>query len=271
MREEEETSKFSMSDYYKVLKYLYTSKVDRQLPVHFDSSFTVEGNRIILPTIHGDFDGIDVVQVFLNCHDVNVDVSALKLGFSPLVNGNAELLSLNSSSTELDTSTDTMVQFTVDENYTATDNSRILTGIESITLTFGDDATNVEIQNIYFKSVDYTYTLADLQVALENGEAYVLRRLNDLNQEKYGFKKIPKLLKQYIYMAGGAFAWLTRWEYEAKPMKEPKSESNNYADRLFAQVDDAITKYLSNIENNRNEEYLDLNQVATANIKWGIR
>ena len=54
-------------------------------------------------------------------------------------------------------------------------------------------------------------------------------------------------------------------------MKEPKSESNNYADRLFAQVDDAITKYLSNIENNRNEEYLDLEQVATGDIRWGIR
>ena len=54
-------------------------------------------------------------------------------------------------------------------------------------------------------------------------------------------------------------------------MKEPKSESNNYADRLFTQVDDAITKYLSNIENNRNEEYLNLHQIATAEISWGYR
>jgi len=57
----------------------------------------------------------------------------------------------------------------------------------------------------------------------------------------------------------------------AKPMKEPKSESNNYADRLFTQVDDAITKYLSNIENNRNEEYLNLDHVTTGSIRWGIR
>ena len=72
-------------------------------------------------------------------------------------------------------------------------------------------------------------------------------------------------------MAAGAYAWLTRWEYEAKPMKEPKSESNNYADRLFTQVNDAIEKYLSNIENNRNEEYLNLDHVTYEEITWGIR
>lgn len=69
-------------------------------------------------------------------------------------------------------------------------------------------------------------------------------------------------------MAAGAYAWLTRWEYEAKPMKEPKSESNNYADRLFAQVDDAITKYLSNIENNRNEEYICMDLFYVSKAKW---
>ena len=271
MKTEEETSNFSMKDYYKVLKYLYNSRVDRQQPVDLDNSVFVEGNNIVIPTIHKDFDGIDTVQLFLNCHGVDVDITSLSLGFSPLINGNVKILSLNSSANELDTSNDTMVQFLVDANYNATDKSRKLTGIESITIDFGKDATGVEIQNIYMRSIDYTYTLDDLQTALENGEAYVLRRLNEMEQEKQGFKHIPKLLKQYIYMAGGAYAWLTRWEYEAKPMKEPKSESNNYADRLFAQVDDAITKYLSNIENNRNEEYLDLNQVATGKIHWGIR
>lgn len=271
MYEEEETSNFSMKDYYKVLKYLYNSNVDRQTPVEFNESFIVKGDFVVLPTIHKDFNSIDNVQLFLNCHGVNVDVTSLELGFSPLINGNAKLLSVKCINTEIDPSVDTMLQFNIDENYTATDLSRLLTGIESITLKFGEDATGVEIQNIFMRSIDYTYTIADLQVALENGEAYVLRRLNDLRQERKGYKKIPKLLKQYIYMAGGAYAWLTRWEYEAKPMKEPKSESNNYADRLLTQVDDAITKYLSNIENNRNEEYLNLHQVATAGISWGYR
>ena len=268
---EEETSKFTMRDYYKVLKYVYNSRVDRQTPVDFDESVFVKGDSVVLPTIHNDFNGIDYVQVFVNCHGVNVDVTGVTVGFSPLLNGNAKLLSISCNDEELDTSSDTMLQFNIDENFNATDQSRKLTGVESIVISFDGDATGVEIQNIFMRSIDYTYTIDDLQIALENGEAYVLRRLNDLRQERKGYKKIPKLLKQYIYMAGGAYAWLTRWEYEAKPMKEPKSESNNYADRLFTQVDDAITKYLSNIENNRNEEYLNLHQIATAEISWGYR
>ena len=268
---EEETSNFSMSDVYKVLRYLPNSKVDRQLPVDFSKSVFVDGDCVVFPTIHGDFNGSDLVQVFLNCHDVNVDATSLVLGFSPLLNGNVKVLSLNTTVRELDKSNDTMVQFKIDENFRASDKSRLLTGIESITLNFGEDATGVEIQNIFIKTIDYTYTIDDLKTALQNGEGYVLRRLNEKTQELKGYKNIPKLLKQYIYMAAGAYAWLTRWEYEAKPMKEPKSESNNYADRLFAQVDDAITKYLSNIENNRNEEYLNLDHVTTAEITWGIR
>lgn len=268
---EEETSNFSMRDVYKVLRYLPFSKVDRQTPVVFDDSVFVDGDSVVLPTIHGDFQGSDIVQVFLNCHGVNVDVSSIVLGFSPLVNGGVKLLSLNSTSNELDNSNDTLLQFNIDENFHATDKSRVLTGIESITLNFGEDATGVEIQNLFIKTIDYTYTVDDLKTALEDGEAYVLRRLNNMQNEKQGFKEIPKLLKKYIYMAAGAYAWLTRWEYEAKPMKEPKSESNNYADRLFTQVNDAIEKYLSNIENNRNEEYLNLDHVTYEEITWGIR
>lgn len=268
---EEETSDFTMLDVYKVLRYLPYSKVDRQIPCNFDKSVFVDGESVVLPTIHGDFNGSDIVQVFLNCHGVEVDISDVSLGFSPLRNGNVKVLSLNTSDTELDTSNDTMIQFKIDENFRATDKSRLLTGIESITLNFNKEATGVEIQNLFIKTIDYTYTIDDLKIALENGEAYVLRRLNNLRNEKREIKAIPKLLKQYVYMASGAYAWLTRWEYEAKPMKEPKSESNNYADRLFTQVDDAIKKYLSNIENNRDEEYLRLDHVTTEEITWGIR
>ena len=127
---------------------------------------------------------------------------------------------------------------------------------------------DVEIFNIVLRSVDYTYTLSDLITSCHNGYDFVLRRLNNMSNEKQEKKEIPELLQQYVYMAAGAYAWLTRWEYEAKPMKEPKSESNNYADRLFAQVDDAITKYLSNIENNRNEEYICMDLFYVSKAKW---
>lgn len=263
----EETSEFSMKDYYKVLKYLPKSRVDRQEPCQFEK-LVVKGSNIIIPTIHRDFNGTDSVQLFLNCHDVNIDVSNLTLGFSALVNGNGNLLQLNCMDTSIDVSDDTILQFIIDENYSATDNSRLLTGVESIVIDFKDDATGVELQRLLIRSEDYTYTLDDLDTACENGQAYVLRRLNNLSNEKQEIKIIPDLLKQYVYMAAGAYAWLTRWEYEAKPMKEPKSESNNYADRLLNQVDDGITKYLSNIENNRNEEYIRMDLFKVAKAKW---
>lgn len=270
MEEEDKTSNFQMEDYYKVLKYLHKSRVDRQEPCIINDVI-VDGSSVVLPTIHHDFNGSDDVHLFINCHDVDVDISSVVLGFSPLVNGNAKVLSLNPLNENLSPNEDDVLLFSIDQNYTATDVSRKLTGIESITIDFGNDATGVEIQKLILRSRDYVYTLDDLNTACENGEAYVLRRLNNMRNEKREIKEIPKILQQYVYMAAGAYAWLTRWEYEAKPMKEPKSESNNYADRLFSQVDDAITKYLSNIENNRNEEYLNLDHVATADITWGIR
>ena len=263
----EETSNFTMVDFYKVLKYLPKSRVDRQEPCDFQK-IIVEEDKVVIPTIHRDFNGTDNVQLFLNCHGVDVDVSAVKMGFCALSNGNGKLLEVNCVDTKLDLSNDTIIQFILDENWTATDNSRLLTGVESITIDFGKNAAGVELQNLHIRSDDYTYTLDDIANSCIDGEAYVLRRLNNMSNEKKGYKEIPRLLKQYVYMAAGAYAWLTRWEYEAKPMKEPKSESNNYADRLFTQVNDGITKYLSNIENNRDEEYIRMDLFHTSSMRW---
>jgi hypothetical protein len=260
---------FNMEDFYKVLSYLPKSRVDRQEPLDLKSKSVVRNRQVlILPTIHQDFNGTDTVELYINCNGSHIDVSALSISFSPLVNGNAPVLTLNANETEIDYDSETIVTFTLDDNATARDLSRRLTGIESIKFDFGSEVNNIDILNFVMKSKDFTYTIADLKTACENGQAYVLRRLNNMKNEKEEIKEIPDLLKQYIYMAGGAYAWLTRWEYEAKPMKEPKSESNNYADRLFTQVDDAIKKYLSNIENNRDEEYIRMDLFKTARWKW---
>ena len=264
--------KFTMKDYYKVLKYLPKSRVDRQEPLNLNSKSVMYNRReLVLPTIHQDFDGTDIVELYINCNGEQVDITKLSLSFSPLANGNASVVTVNANETTIDYDSETIVTFTLDDNASARDLSRRLTGIESIKFDFGETVNNIDILNLVLKSQDFTYTLADIKTACENGYNYVLRRLNNMKNEKEEIEEIPQLLEQYIYMAGGAYAWLTRWEYEAKPMKEPKSESNNYADRLFAQVDDAITKYLSNIENNRDEEYLNLDQVTYAGITWGIR
>ena len=264
-----ESPMFNMEDYYKVLSYLPKSRVDRQEPLGFDHPLNVlHRTKLIRPTIHQDFNGTDVVELYINCKGNHVDVSKISLGFSPLRNGNAIMLSVNANEIEIDYDNETILTFTLDDNATARDLSRRLTGVESVIIDFGEEVNEIEIINVVFKSKDFTYTLADIKTACENGQAYVLRRLNNMKNEKEQIKEIPKLLEQYVYMAGGAYAWLTRWEYEAKPMKEPKSESNNYADRLFTQVDDAIKKYLSNIENNRDEEYIRMDLFVVKPWKW---
>jgi hypothetical protein len=268
MKAEDKTSKFTMEDYYKVLEYLPKARVDRQEPVKFDEECIVEGETVVLPLIYAEFEGIDYVQVFIKCNGVPIDVSTINLSFSPLLNGNASVLSVKPKNTTIDTDNEDILLFEVDRNNTAVDMTRELTGLESIKIDFGIDVTGIEILNLIVKSLDYTYTLTDIAKACESGEDYVFRGLNDMKNEKQGTIEIPQSLRRYVYMAGGAFAWLTRWEYEAKPMKEPKSESNNYADRLFGKVDSAIANYLSNIENNRNEEYVQMRLFRTGKRKW---
>ena len=254
-----------IEEYYEILHYLPRSTVDRQYPVDFSNPRVVDGSAVYR-TISKNYNGIDLVEMYVDL-PTGVDVTSFNLIFSPTSDGNTTLLSLNPNEVEVVEDSITVLQFDVDNNATMTDKSKLLTGIESIKVDFGNiEAT---IINIVFKSRDYTYTWEDIASAYEDGEDYVLRRLNNRANEIGEIRKIPKILQKYVYMSGGAFAWLTRWEYESKPMKEPKSESNNYADRLLGQVDTAIRNYLSNIENNRDEEYVNMDFVQSTKVGWG--
>ena len=262
-----------MTEYYEVLHYLHTIMVDRQYPYDFKEvdeegnpiNYVVDGSAVY-PTVWRNYEGVDIVEMYVKLAS-GVDVNNIKFNFSPLDDGNATLLSLNPIDVTIEEDAITVLQFNVDNNATMTDKSKLLTGIKSIKVDF--DGNQAEIIDIVFKSRDYTYTLEDLEQSLRDGENYVLRRLNNRKNELDEIKEIPSLLQKYVYMGAGAYAWLTRWEYESKPMKEPKSESNNYADRLFGQIDSAIENYLSNIENNRHQEYIDMNFLATEKIGWG--
>lgn len=257
----------NMTKFYEVLHYLHSINVDRQYPYDFLESedYVVVGTGVY-PTCYANYEGVDIVEMYVDLPS-GVDVSDFKLTFSPLLDGNASLLSLNPLPIEEVNNDITVLQFRLDNNATMTDNSKLLTGIKSIKVDFNGET--VTILDIVFKSRDYTYTIEDLEKALIDGENYVLRRLNNMKNEKEQIKEIPQSLQKYVYMGAGAYAWLTRWEYESKPMKEPKSESNNYADRLFGQIDSAIEYYLSNIENNRYEEYIDMNFLETNKVGWG--
>lgn len=260
----DKTSAYSMSDFYKVLEWIPRSKVDRQEPVDFGEVFVVNGESVVLPTIYEEFNGIDFVQVFINFGGCDVDVSALLLDFSPLVNGNVSLLQANCTDTEIDKENDTIITFKLDDNVSFNDKTREITGVKSLKLSFGQEVSGVKISNILFKSQNYTYTLTDIEKALTIGENHVLTKLGRYARHN----KVPDKLKEFIYMAGGAYAWLSRWEYETKPMKEPKSESNNYADRLLGQVDSAIANYISDIENKF--DHKDLFHATSREVEWGI-
>jgi len=257
----EETFKYSMSDFYKVLKWIPRSKVDRQEPCDFDE-VVVDGESIVLPTIYEEFNGIDEVFVFINFNGVHVDIKDVLLDFSPLVNGNLSLLQVNCKETEIDYDNDTLLVFTLDNNVKFADKTRQITGVNSLKLSFGTDAKGVKIQKILMKCFDYTYTLSDIESFLITGENHVLGKLGRYSTE------VPKELKQYIYMAAGAYAWLSRWEYEAKPMKEPKAEADNYATRLLNQVNNAIADYINNLENQFDHD--DLTHATSRGIDWGL-
>ena len=259
----EKTSTYSMSDFYKVLKWIPRSKVDRQFPTAIND-LIVDGDSVIIPTIYEEFNGIDEVQFFINFHEHDVDVSELLLDFSPLLNGNVSLLQAKCSDDEIDYENDTIITFKLDDNVTFTDQTRVITGVKSLKLSFGSDVTGVEITNVLMRSQNYTYTLTDIEQSLITGENHVLNKLGHYAKRH----KVPDELKNYIYMAAGAYAWLTRWEYETKPMKEPKSESNNYADRLLGQVNAAIAEYISDIESKK--DHHDLFHATYTGIEWGI-
>lgn len=257
------TSNYSMSDFYKVLKWIPRSKVDRQEPVEISNEVIVVGDSIVLPTIYEEFNGIDDVQVFINFNGVHVDVSAITLDFSPLVNGNLSLLQAKCTDSEIDYDNDTIISFNLDENITFTDETRILTGVNSIKIGFGTQADGVTIQKIIMRCRDYTYNLSDIENFLITGENHVRGKLG-----KYARNHIPEELQQYVYMASGAYAWLSRWEYETKPMKESKAEADNYATRLLNQVNNAIAEYVDTIENHR--EHHDLFHAGYSEMEWGL-
>ena len=257
---------YSMEDCYKVMHYLPYSKLDRQMPIKLPTEVIVEDNQVF-PTIHKDFEGVDFIQIYVNSPNP-VDLTDCKLRFSPMDHGDLSVLDLSPSIDFLEANTDTVLTFEMDNNRHAYDVTKELTGIQSIKLDWGITAT-VKVMDIIFRTLDYTYTLTNIQRSLVDGENYVLRKLNDLSNETKQIKEIPETLQDYVYMAAGAYAWLTKWEYESKPMKEPQSESNNYADRLLNQVKLALEEYLDNIENAR-EDYVNLQIISNTSMEWGL-
>ena len=62
----------------------------------------------------------------------------------------------------------------------------------------GEEVSGVEIFNIVLRSIDYTYTLSDLITSCHNGYDFVLRRLNNMSNEK----------QEFLNYCNSMFIWL---------------------------------------------------------------
>lgn len=260
-----------METYYEILHYLKSAKLDRQYPIIFpdDMGLAWSGDKFVFDLLHSDFKGIDIVQILVKS-PVDVDNITPKIGFCIDDNGDLPILSASAPDQPLINGKTTLIEFEIDENNTMTDISNELTGIKKFSLDFSTIIDNLEILSIIFRSRDYTHTLADLDKSYADGERYVIDKLNSTDYFNY-YDDYPKQLERYVLMCAGAYAWLTVWEYESKPMKEPKSESNNYADRLFAKIDAGIKAYLDSINNNPEDNYINPELTGAKSISWGLK
>lgn len=267
-----------METYYEIVHYLKGAKLDRQYPVILESGVLDDdgndlllwsGDNFVFDLCHDAFKGVDVVQLLIKSSN-DVDNIAPKIGFCIDDEGTLPILEASAPDQPLIKDKTTLLEFEIDENYTMTDISSNLTGIKKISLNFGADVVDLKILSIVFRSHDYTHTLSDLDKSYADGERYVIDKLNSTDYFNH-YEEYPKQLEKYVLMCAGAYAWLTVWEYESKPMKEPKSESNNYADRLFGKVDSGIKAYLDSIYNNPEDNYINPKLTGSTKISWGLR
>jgi hypothetical protein len=267
-----------METYYEIMHYLKGAKFDRQYPVILESgAFDDEGNDLLLwsgekfvfDLCHDAFKGIDFVQVLVKS-SVDVDNITPKIGFCIDDEGDLPILEASAPDQSLVKDKTTLLEFKIDENYTMADISNNLTGISKFSLNFGVNVVDLKILSIIFRSYDYTHTLSDLDKSYADGERYVIDKLNSSDYFNH-YEDYPEQLEKYVLMCAGAYAWLTVWEYEAKPMKEQKAESNNYADRLFGKIDAGIKAYLDSIYNNPEDNYLNPKIIGHTKMSWGLR
>lgn len=277
----------SMADNYRLLRYLYASKPDRQYPYWTPDKDTTDntppepltGTELVMPTLNDNYEGIDFIELLITHEEESLKTSDITLIFSSLPDASYHNVSFKCDVDEdIPPNKPFLVKFVVDTNKQMTDGSRLLTGVSSIKILFDKEVTNLKFNDLVFKSEDYTYTLFALEEFYKDGVNYVLRGLQSKNIESSQewilsemLEKIPTVLKRYTYMAGSAFAWLEHWEYESKPMKQTNNESNNYADRLLGQVDKAIDNYLKTLDRNPDESYIeDIDLVTYTGLEWGL-
>lgn len=267
----------NMEQVYTIMHYLNDSHVDRIYPVNVAQLNSFQGDSKIMELNNNSFVGINEVQLLVRIlkseddlsEDESVDLN-VSCAFCIDDEGNVPIYEFESLPITFHYDKPSLVSFKIDWNAQMLRESHLLTGVKTLKFGFDQSVHRCFVHSVIFRSSDYRYTLEDLEQAYFDGENYVRDKLNDSKIAR-GIMDIPEELERYVYMCAGAYAWLIVWEIEAKPMKEPKSESNNYADRLFGAVDKAIQAYLLTYSNDPNVDYIKPFKPNHTHVQWGVK
>jgi len=277
-----------MEEYYNILHYLTNFKVDRQYPYLFKeetgikpsekteltsqnksfhdnslkfSALTIT-DKIVIPTLFKKYDTIDTLEVkILASSTINQEL--IKTGFSESANGDNPILTSTTTNIEsIESGSHSIIDFQINQDQRLATESKKLSNIRSIVLEFNQPISTVFITDMVFKTRNYILTLEDLEKNLEEGQDYIKIGLDS--------DTIPDSLKNTKYIAAAAFAWLIKWEQEAKVMDTGLKESKNYADRLLARVDRAIKQYLTqqSVDETSSEDYINEDIIGSENLTW---
>lgn len=277
-----------MEEYYNILHYLTNFKVDRQYPYLFKEetgitpsdkteltsqnksfhdnslkfSTLTEEDKIVIPTLFKKYDTIDTLEVkILASSTINPEL--IKTGFSESANGDNPILTFNPVNTKsIESGSHSIIDFQINQDQRLATESKKLSNIRSIVLEFNQPISTVFVTDLVFKTRNYILTLEDLEKNLEEGQDYIKIGLDS--------DTIPDSLKNTCYIAAAAFAWLIKWEQEAKVMDTGLKESKNYADRLLARVDRAIKQYLTqqSVDETSSEDYINEVLIGSENLTW---
>lgn len=258
---------YTMSDYYEVLQYLRETKVDREYPYEYKELTNLESNNALeLSTEHisnhdssihlTNVQNDDTLLIKLDKPRSYQEINTFELNIytNSAFNSSDIQVSLSDSPigipvkitlqpvTEENFSTQTIVniEFQVDDRTTKIlKKNRRVPAIQSILITFKKSLGDVYISETVFRTTNCHITLESLDYNIRAGENYVETQLYLADRTD-----IPTTLTYLNYKAAAAYAWLTWWEDEGKAMNDGTVNGENYAARLFEQINSAIAKYI---------------------------
>ncbi len=276
-----------MKDYYEVLQYLRETKVDREYPYEYTATNQLEFNGSTEPQLsldHSTNHRMSILLQNVKAGDSLIIQTESPMDYQEVNNFEMDLRSSTKVTPELITVgvSNSLVgvpirlelkpnpewctveanelgniQYTVYKNTTSIiKKNRLLGDVQSIKLTFNEDIESIYICDTVFRTQNFHLTLENLDHNIKSGQEYVKMQLFLSNTED-----IPPVLEYLEYKAAAAYAWLIWWEDEGKAMNDGTVNGENYAARLFEQIDVALNKYVEanplNISDQINMDIMD--------------